>query len=135
MKLRRRKFRVIPFSNVYGETVHSVMATEFENEAVIRGYHVFCAVWFPTLGELLSAEREPGNSENRFAVRLRKDGKTVGHVPREISKLCRLFIRRGSITAEITSTSKIATAYSSKRPGNTLCSEIRETTNYFQEAT
>ena len=45
------------------------------------------------LGEELTAEREPGNSEDPFAVRLKREvqkrgGETVGHVPREISKIC-----------------------------------------------
>ena len=52
------------------------------------------------LGEELIAESEPGNSEDPFA--LKRGGETVGHVPREISKLCWLFIHRGSLTAEVT---------------------------------
>ena len=47
-------------------------------------------------------KREHGNSEDPFAVRLKRGGETVGHVSREISKICWLFIRRGSLTAEVT---------------------------------
>ena len=40
------------------------------------------------LGKELAAERDPGNSEDQFVVRLKRDGETVGHVPRDISKIC-----------------------------------------------
>ena len=52
------------------------------------------------LGEELTAEREPGNSEDPFA--LKRGGETVGHVPREIPKIYWLFIHRGSLTTEVT---------------------------------
>ena len=58
------------------------------------------------MGEELTAEREPGNSEDPFAVRLKRDGETVGHVPREISKICWMFIRWGFLTAEVTHCAK-----------------------------
>ena len=58
------------------------------------------------MGEELTAEREPGNSEDPFAVRLKRGGETVGHVPREISKICWMFIRCGFLTAEVTHCAK-----------------------------
>ena len=61
--------------------------------------HVHHATWTPVLGEELTAEREPGNSEDLFA--LKRGGETVGHVPHEISKIYWLFIHRGSLTAEV----------------------------------
>ena len=69
-------------------------------ESDVRGFHVYRAAWIPVLGEELTAEREPGNSEDLFA--LKRGGETVGHVPREISEICWLFIHRGSLTAEVT---------------------------------
>ena len=72
-------------------------SANFVLESDVRGFHVYRpAAWTPVLGEELTAEREPGNSEDPFAVRLKKGGETVGHVPREISKICWLFIHRGS---------------------------------------
>ena len=62
-------------------------------ESDVRGFHVYRAAWTPVLGEELTAEREPGNLENLFA--LKRGGETVGHVPREISKICWLFIHWG----------------------------------------
>ena len=69
-------------------------------ERDVCGFHVYRAALIPALGEQLTAEREPGNSEDPFA--LKRGGETVGHVPREISKIYWLFIHRGSLTAEVT---------------------------------
>ena len=71
---------------------------EYELESAVRGFHVYKPTWTPVIGEELTAEREPGNSEDWFAVALKKGGATVGHVPCEISKLCWLFVCHGTIT-------------------------------------
>ena len=71
------------------------MASEFEIPSCIRGYHVYCDVWDATLGETLPCEREPTNSQDRYAVAVNKTGVTVGHVPKRISRVCSLFLRRG----------------------------------------
>ena len=39
-------------------------------------------------GRRAHREREPGNSEDPFAVRLKRRGEIVGHVPSEIAKIC-----------------------------------------------
>ena len=57
-------------------------------ESAVHSFHVYCAAWTLVLGKELTAEREPGNSEDLFAVRLKRDKETVGHVPCEISKIC-----------------------------------------------
>ena len=71
-------------------------------ESAVLGFHVYRAAWTPVLGaELtaeLTAEREPGNSEGPFAVRLKRGGETVRHVPREISKICWLVCDRAIST-------------------------------------
>ena len=41
---------------------------EYELESAVRGFHVYKLTWTPVIGEELTAEREPGNSEDRFAV-------------------------------------------------------------------
>ena len=92
-------------------------------ESAVRGFHVCRAAWTPVLGEELTAEREPGNSEDQFAVRVKRGGETVGHVPREISKICWLFIRWGSLTAEVTHC-KTAVTHSARRLGDSLCAEV-----------
>lgn len=69
-------------------------------ESMIRGYHEYISIWeSPNVGEILSCEREIGNAYDTHAVAVKKaiDGviKTVGHVPRIISAICSIFIRRG----------------------------------------
>ena len=59
---------------------------------VVRGFHVYQAVWSPVVGEELSIVREHGNPEDAFAVVVTKSGTTVGLIPREISKTCWHFI-------------------------------------------
>ena len=53
----------------------------------------------PVIEEQLSCEREIGNAHDTHAVAIRKiiDGelKSVGHVPRRISLICSIFVRRG----------------------------------------
>ena len=68
----------------------------FEVESCIRGYHVYGASWTPVIGEVLQCSRELGNREDPYAVAVHStSNNTVGHVPRKISCICSLFIRRG----------------------------------------
>jgi len=75
----------------------------FSVQSVIRGYHVYKAIWDATIdGEVLLCEREVGNIHDTFAVAVKKDGVIIGHCPRKISSLCSIFIRRGgSITCQV----------------------------------
>ena len=78
------------------------MATAMRS--VVRGFHVYHTVWTPVLGEELECKREFGNVVDRYAVGVHKsDGSLVGHLPRKISTLCAIFLRRGgSINCEVT---------------------------------
>ena len=49
------------------------------------------------VGETLACSRERGNTHDLFAVAVKKDGNIVGHVPREISCICTLYIRDGGV--------------------------------------
>ena len=68
---------------------------EFATDSSVRGYHVYQDIWTPVSGEQLVCEREDGNPQDRYAVAIKKSGNIVGHVPRNISMLCSLFMRRG----------------------------------------
>ena len=71
----------------------------------IRGYRVYSTIWEAESGEVLTTSQERGNVHDRFAVAVKKERLTVGHLPIEISKLCWFFIRRGgTITCEVTGT-------------------------------
>jgi len=57
------------------------MASSFSVAAIIRGYHVYKEIWDAELNEELTCEREVGNRSDTFAVVMKKDLVTVGHVP------------------------------------------------------
>ena len=69
----------------------------FTLTSCIRGYHVYKDIWDPPVGETVECEREARNPRDPYAVGLRKDSVTVGHVPRSISCICTLFLRQGGI--------------------------------------
>ena len=74
-----------------------------EIDTVMRGYHVYKEVWTSTLGEKLTCRRESDNFHDRFAVAVIKGSDIVGHVPKKISSVCSLFLRRsGTITCKVT---------------------------------
>ena len=65
-------------------------------DCCIRGFHVYQEIWNPVIGEHLSCVREPRNAVDRYAVAtVRGDGAVVGHLPKKISTMISLFIRRG----------------------------------------
>ena len=70
------------------------MATTFRIESTVRGHHVYKAAWYPYIGEELPVQREVNNIHDDFAVAILKNGNTVGHVPREISRVCRYFLHK-----------------------------------------
>lgn len=55
------------------------------------------------MSEQIPTQQEHGNPEDRYAVAVLKSNAVVGHVPREISKICWMFIDRGgSISCTVT---------------------------------
>ena len=77
--------------------------TSFSIASMVRGYHIYKDIWDALIGEELSCEREGANYADPFAVAIIKDDNVVGHVPRKISTVCSLFLRRGgSILCRVT---------------------------------
>lgn len=70
------------------------MANSFQVEAMVRGYQ---EIWDAALGEQIQCEAETGNEHDLYAVAVLKSGVVVGHVPRKISSVCCLFLRRGRV--------------------------------------
>ena len=69
----------------------------FNKENLIRGYHVYMAVWNPLLGKRLFGKKEPSKEVDKNAVAViclnscvREE--VVGHVPRNISKVVLLSV-------------------------------------------
>ena len=73
---------------------------QFSFNSAIRGFHVYKDIWEnPVTGEELLCRREVGNSHDALSVAVLKEiggeNTIIGHVPRRISGLCNIFIRRG----------------------------------------
>ena len=63
------------------------MVTTFTLASCTQGYHVYKDVWNSVVSETVHCEREDRNPQDPYAVGLRKDGTTISHIPRTISKL------------------------------------------------
>ena len=93
--------------------------SEFSFTAAVIGFHVCRRVWLPHLGQRLSAEREHGNTEDRFVIVFKEhsdtradegvdDRRIVGHLPREIGLISQLSPQRTqSICFNYTRTSHV----------------------------
>ena len=55
--------------------------SEALKESVVRGHHVFKAVWTPLIGEELPVFPESESAHDKRAVGVFRDGVIVGHVP------------------------------------------------------
>ena len=61
----------------------------------------------PFIVERLGCAHERNNREDPFPVAMKRGTEMVGHVPRTISCVCKLFLRqRGSISCEVTGSSR-----------------------------
>ena len=67
----------------------------FELYSAVRGYHVYRDAWEPSVGEKLVARREFDNRFDKFVVKVLNSEETVGHLPREYSRIAWYFLARG----------------------------------------
>ena len=85
-------------------------AFEHRPESAVRGFHIYKDIWTPTLHQCLQTMQDAGNTEDPHAVAVVKHDAsspgsqvTVGHVPREFSRLSWYFLQNdGEIMCEIT---------------------------------
>ena len=84
------------------------MATgTFEKDCCVHGYHIYQWVWDVAIGEDLICRREPTNERDRYAVAVTKNGTVIGHLPRKVSRVCSLFLRKGgTIDCVVTGTQR-----------------------------
>ena len=61
----------------------------------VRGYHIDKEIWEAANGETLLCVAEPENSHDRNTVAGEKDGKVIGCLPRKVSRLFTLFLKKG----------------------------------------
>ena len=57
------------------------MLVNFETPSYIKGYHEYQKIWTPFLQEELCGEMEPVNRVDKYAVAVKKNNVTVGHLP------------------------------------------------------
>ncbi len=75
----------------------------FSVEAMVRGCHTYQSIWIGVVGEELPCQWETVNPRDPFAVAVLRDDAIVGHIPRKISSICSLFLRRnGLISCQVT---------------------------------
>ena len=60
----------------------------------MRGYHIYQEEWEAAIGEELQCEREKNNAKDPYAVAVVRKNVVVGHLPRKISRISALFIKR-----------------------------------------
>jgi hypothetical protein len=65
-----------------------------EISSFVRGIHAYKDRWEPRIGEVLSLQREPDNSEDQLAIAIMKSGSVVGHVPRNLAPIFFPFLKR-----------------------------------------
>ena len=72
------------------------MMHSFRIDTMVRGYHVYKDIWdaSSSIGEFI-CKRKTGNRNDTYAVAITKEDVIFGHVPRTISPICSIFIRRG----------------------------------------
>ncbi len=76
---------------------------------IVRGYHVYKAIWDLYLGDDFTTKHQKNNPHDKYAIAVllvdAKVAEIVGHLPMEISKECCLFVlHRGTIAGEVTGT-------------------------------
>ena len=75
--------------------------------SAVRGFHVYRDVWNPSENEELECRFEENNLFDMFAIKAcrTEDNKTVGHLPREISRPTKYLLDRGAtVVAKLTAT-------------------------------
>ena len=77
-----------------------------ELHQAIRGFHYCRKYWWPDIDEKLICIHEQENVFDMFVIKTSlEDGRAVGHLPREISRICKFLLdHAASTTTELTST-------------------------------
>ena len=87
-------FREVSFNLIINKRLRKDKMAELERRCCIRGYHCYQPIWTAAVGEQFPCIREPFNVMDRYAVAVKKDGIVIGHLPKKVSRICSLFLRR-----------------------------------------
>ena len=75
---------------------------EYQLQRCVRGYHIYKEEWEAAVGEELKCEREKNNAKDPYAVAVVRENVIVGHLPRKISRISALFLKRqGKISCKV----------------------------------
>ena len=75
---------------------------EYQLQWCVRGYHIYKEEWEAAVGEELKCEREKNNAKDPYAVAVVHENVIVGHLPRKISRISALFLKRqGKISCKV----------------------------------
>ena len=96
---------------------------EFGRDGCIRGYHVFKEIWWEAIGEKLKCDREPENLCDHYTVAVKRSAMVIGHLPRQLSRVCLLFLRCGRVISSMETGLEIV----QNRHGNYYSSSIDRT--------
>ena len=65
-------------------------------KSCVKGYHIYRTLWnCSPAGQEFECERESSNGSDRYTVVVTRNAETIGHIPRNISKVCSIFLRTG----------------------------------------
>ena len=108
----------------------------FRLESTVRGHHIHKYTWTLLIGEVLQTATERLNEHDRFAVAIMKDENTVGHIPREISKVAWYFLQHGGeITCEISGRRgpvflEVPCTYTKSENGQATCETLKSLSSH-----
>ena len=72
---------------------HSYTTCQYEKASVVKGHHIYKAVWTPAISEEPHTKLEKDNEHDEHAVAVILDGSTVGQLLHTISLVSWFFLR------------------------------------------
>ena len=89
--------------------------------AAVRRYHIYKEEWEAAIGEELKCEREKNNAKDPYAVAVVHENVIVGHLPRKISQISALFLKRqGKISCKILGRPPLLCELATRGPGDSV---------------
>ena len=109
MLLKKKNFLIEMLLKNIDEEIEVIIIKQKEYcfESFVRGYHAYMDIWTPKVDdENLCLKPESDNEHDSFAVAVLLEGKVVGHVPMNLSKLFNKFLKIPSCTIRCKVTGK-----------------------------
>ena len=82
-----------------GADCSAMASVELMCNSCIRGYHIYMKRWTPSIGEVLYCSAQNNNTADQYAFTVcQEDGTIVGHVPKKLTRVCWLFLRKHNLS-------------------------------------